>query len=214
MAFWDETRRQWDELLREHGSTALLLVTLFLMGMIFGALALRTLDSTARLNLVSYLGDAFGALTRQGSPGSWPLFWEALWGKVKLLGLFWLLSVSLVGALGVLLLTAWRGFLSGFVVAFLAAELGGRGLLVAAAGHLPQTLLEVPAILLGGTAAVAFAVETMRTWGERGRLPYFYENLVTFTGRLLTTGLLLVAAAVAEGYLAPALVRAIAINLP
>jgi stage II sporulation protein M len=107
-----------------------------------------------------------------------------------------------------------RGFVSGFTVAFLAAEMGGRGVLLAAAGHLPQSLLEVPALILAAAASVAFAQEVIGSWRARRRLTGFYEALAGYTGTLLSAGVLLVLSCLVEGYLTPLLVRAVSTLLP
>jgi GMP synthase-like glutamine amidotransferase len=99
------------------------------------------------------------------------------------------------------------GYVTGFVVSFLVAEMGGAGLALAIAGHLPQNLLQVPALVVAGTAAVAFSMQVVRSWRERRRVPNFYPALARFTGTLLAAGLVLVLAALVESYLTPALVR-------
>ena len=131
----------------------------------------------------------------------------ALLRSLKYLVLLWVLGISLVGVLGVAALALLRGFVSGFTVGFLAAELGWRGIALAVAGHLPQSLLEVPALVIGGTAAVAFSLQVIRSWSERRRVPQFYPALARLTGTLLATGLVLVVAGLVESYLSPALVR-------
>ncbi|MGE5674651.1 MAG: stage II sporulation protein M [Mycobacterium leprae] len=192
---------------QEHSGALYLLTTLFVMGVIFGALAVRSLDPGDKAELVSYLGNT--ALTLQHPPqgiGA-AVLRQSLVGDAKLLLLFWVLGISLVGVLGVMLVTFLRGLVTGFVVAFLAAEMGVPGILLALVGHLPQSLIEVPALILAGAASVAFSTQVIRSWRERRRVPNFYPALGSYTSILLLLGLVLALSAVVEGYLSPGLVR-------
>ena len=207
-------RRNLEDLLYLNGGLVLLQATLFVIGVIFGALALRSIDGSTKLDLLRQLSDSVQVLRTAPEPVGGVLLREALVRHAKLLALFWVLAISLVGALGVALLPLVWGFRSGFAVAFLAAEMGGRGILVAAAGHLPQSLLEVPAVILAATASVGFVVDMIRSWRARRRLAGFYEALAGYTGTLLSVGVLLLGAALVEGYVTPLLVRWVTLLLP
>ncbi|MFZ5824309.1 MAG: stage II sporulation protein M [Bacillota bacterium] len=207
-------RRNLEDLLYLNGGLVLLQATLFVIGVIFGALALRSIDGSTKLDLLRQLSDSVQVLRTAPEPSGGVLLREALVRHAKLLALFWVLAISLVGALGVVLLPLVWGFRSGFAVAFLAAEMGGRGILVAAAGHLPQSLLEVPAVILAATASVGFVVDLVRSWRARRRLAGFYEALAGYTGTLLSVGVLLLGAALVEGYVTPLLVRWVTLLLP
>jgi len=200
-------RRNLEDLLYTQSGMALLMVVLFLIGLIFGALALRSLDSTTRLDLVQALSSSVQLVRGTEAAANGMLLREALLRHAQWLGLLWLLAITLIGALGVMLLTLVRGFISGFVIAFLAAEMGLPGILLAAAGHLPQSLLEVPAILLAATASVTFSLQVWGLLRSRRRLREFYDTLADYSGTLFSAGVLLFMASLVEAYLTPALVR-------
>lgn len=207
-------RRNLEDLLQRQGGLVLFQGALFVIGLIFGALALRSLDTATRLDLVRQLSDSVHVLRTGPEAAGGALLQEALIRETKQLALIWVLAISLVGVVGVMLLTLVRGFVTGFTVAFLAAEMGGRGVLLAAAGHLPQSLLEVPALILGAAASTAFALEVIGSFRARRRLAGFYEALAGYTGTLLSAGVLLVLSCLVEGYLTPLLVRAVSTLLP
>jgi stage II sporulation protein M len=204
VTYW---RRNLEDFLRRHSGPALLLATLFVVGVIFGALAVHSIEARDRLELVSYLSSNLQRLVTPPEGTGGVLFRQGLWGKLKLLALLWVLGISLVGVVGVMLLVFLEGLLSGFVVGFVAAEMGGTGILLAIAGHLPQRLLEVPAIIVAGTASVAFSLQVIRSWRQRRRVRNFYPALAAFTGTLLAMGVLLVLSSLVESYVSPALVR-------
>lgn len=198
---------QVEEFLARHTGAILLLSALFVIGVIFGALAVRSLEARDRLELVAYLSHAVKGL-ENATPGTGSMLLKgSILAKLKLLALLWVLGISVVGIFGVMLLTLLRGLLTGFAVAFLTAEMGARGVGIVIAGHLPQSLLEVPAILLAGTASVGFSLQVLQSWQERRRVPQFYRALSTYTGTICLMGLLLVGASLVECYLSPALVR-------
>ncbi len=207
-------RRNLEDLLYQQSGMALLMATLFLTGLIFGALALRSLDSTTRLDLVQALSKSVQVLSGSSGRVEGPLLRQALIRDAQWLGTLWLLAITLVGAMGVMLLSLVRGFVSGFVVAFLTAEMGLPGLLLAGAGHLPHSLLEVPAVILAATASCAFSLEVLRLLRSGRRLREFYEVLAGYTGSMLSVGVLLLLASLVEAYVTPTLVRVVAGLLP
>jgi stage II sporulation protein M len=203
-------RRNLNGYMERQGAAILMLGALFVIGVIFGALAIRSLQARDRLEVVSYLSKAVSGLTTPQEGASLLLLKRSLWGHLKLLALYWVLGISLVGALGAMVITFLRGVVTGFVVAFLAAEIGLPGVALALGAHLPHSLIEVPAILLAGGASVTFSGQVIRSWIARRRVPNFYPALAGYSGSLLLIGLLFAAASLVEAFLTPLLVRAAA----
>lgn len=200
-------RRNLERFVQDHQGPVILLSSLFVIGVIFGALAVRSLPVRDKVELISYLDGSVAGLKSPPSAAGGVLLRQAVLGKIKWLSILWVLGISLVGVLGVMLLAFIRGFVSGFAVAFLAAEMGMKGVVLAIFGHLPQSLIEVPALILAGTASVAFSMQVIRSWKERRRVPRFYPALASYTVTLLATGLFLVLSGVVESYISPHLVQ-------
>lgn len=207
MRLYEAWQRNLEELLYRQGGLVLLHAALFVIGLVFGALALRSLDAAARIDLTRQLSDSMQILASGPAKPTGLLVREALARQALQVAMLWVLSISLVGVLGVILLPVYRGFISGFTVAFLTAEMGTRGVLLAAAGHLPQTLLEVPGVILAVSASVAFSLEIIRSWRARRRLTGFYAALAEYSNTLLSAGVLLVGAGLVEAYVTPLLIR-------
>lgn len=203
--------QRWQERLarfiERNSGTVFLLGALFAVGVIFGALAVSGLPSRAKQDLVQHLVQAGQALTTPSQEVGGALFRIALSGHMRWLILVWVLGITVVGALGVMLLAFVRGFSTGFVVGFLTAEMGWRGLLVAAGGHLPQSLIEVPVIILAGTASISFSRGVIRSWSEQRRMFHFYRDLWQYTSLLLLAALVLIGVSVMEATLSPFLWR-------
>lgn len=203
-----------EEFLDRHRGPAVFLVAAFLVGVVFGALAVRSFDALDTSELVHYLDLNTEGLANPPQGAEPMLLRRALLGHARTLALVWVLGISVVGVLGVALLIFLRGFVTGFTVSFLAAQLGVRGVLVALAGHFPHSLLEVPALLLTGMAAIGFAGQIFKTWRDRRRLHDFYPALASYTMTLLLTGAVLLLAGGVESYLTPGLLKLVAGMLP
>lgn len=206
MNLWDRWQYNLAVFLDQHRGPVLLLCALFVIGVLFGALAVRSLESQDRQELVQYLGANLDDLGRLDDQGEALLLRRSLSSSARMLGLLWVLGISVVGAPGVMVLALLRGFVTGFVVAFLTAQLGWKGVLVAVAAHLPHTLLEVPALILAGAAAMGLSLKVLEAWRARRRMLHFYPWLSGYTLQLAAVGLLLVSAALLESYLSPALI--------
>jgi stage II sporulation protein M len=200
-------QRALEEFIERHKGVVWLLGSFFVIGVVFGALAVRSVGPHDRAEIVTYLGDAFRGLTPAPPGESGLLLKNALLRSIKQVAILWVLGISLVGVPATLVMAIVRGFFTGFTVAYMASEMGWRGVGVAAAGHLPQGLLEIPALLIAATASVSFSLQVIRSWTERRKVPNFYPALARFTGALFATWLALLAAALVESYLTPALVR-------
>lgn len=207
MAALRRWRNELERFVIQHSGPVTLLAAVFLIGVVFGALAVRSLDPQDKLELVNALGIAVQGLGEASPESGLALLQRSLMSKLRLLALLWVLGISLVGAVGVVVVALLRGLVSGFVVGFLTAEMGRAGLLLALLAHLPHSLLEVPALLIGGTASLAFSLQVIQAWRRRRRLSHFYSALSAFTGTLAAMGLLLAAASLVESCLSPGLVR-------
>jgi stage II sporulation protein M len=206
MVIFEGLRIRLEDFLDEHKGAVLLLVALFVIGVVFGALAVRSLEVNDRLDIVQYLGTNLVRMEHPDEGTQQIVMWRALSGNAEVVLLFWVLGISVVGVVGVMLYVLMRGFVTGFVIGFLAAELGLRGVLLGLAGHLPQSMIEVPAIILTGAAAFGFATMVIESWRERHHLVHFYPYLGDYTRRLLVISGTLAVAAVVEGYVSTPLV--------
>lgn len=210
MSFLDRTRGGIEAFVERHRGSVAFLSALFVAGVVFGSLAVRSLDVRDKLELVQYLGAGLERL-RGPQEGLSPLVLrQSLGAAARLVALLWVLGISVAGVLGVMVLALLRGFVTGFSVAFLAAEMGAKGVVLALTAHVPHSLFDVPALILGGAASIGFAGEVLRLWRERRRAGQFYQALGPYTLSLLGVGALLAVGALVESYISPTLIQAAA----
>lgn len=182
---------------------------LYLGGVLLGALAVAALSQQDQAELHTYVKTMLN-IGIEGSVGA--LIWHSLLINLQILLFIWLAGLSIIGIVGIWGLTIWRGFNAGFTLAFLAAQFGKTGLWIALGGLLPGLLLQVPGLILGGTAGVAFARSMIRAWREGRRPASFYPVVGAYTVTLLLMGSGLLLASLVEGALAPKLVAHVWLN--
>lgn len=192
--------------MRENLGVYFFVALLFTVGVLFGALAVNALTTEQKAELMEYLHlffkDVSGAHVLQGKE----LATQTIWANIKSVGLIWLSGLTVLGLPLALILLFTKGFASGFTVGFLVDEISWRGLVVATAAVLPQSLLMVPAILLvaGGATSFALYVLRHRVLKRRSQVPV---PLVGYGLFLLVGAAVVVAAALVEAYITPVFLR-------
>lgn len=192
--------------LRRHLPIYVLTMLIFLMGVIFGSLAVRVLPQSQKSSLAEDLrvffrgfGDIRQAAGAQASR-------QSLYNNLKTILIAWVLGLSVIGAPGVLAIVFLRGFVIGFTVGFLVDEMAARGIVLAAVSVLPQNILIIPAVLGGCGASLAFAVALARDRLTRQRVPIYPQFILTV---VISAGavLLLILAGAVESYVTPVFIE-------
>lgn len=192
-----------------HRRTAIyfLVVALFIMGSAFGAVAVNALSPEQRLDLKTYLDSFFHGLKEgPGVSQAGVLQRSLLTNVVKTGAVLWVLGLSVVGIPLVLIVVFTRGFVLGFTVGFLVKEMAYRGIVLAFLSVLPHNLLLIPALIVGGVAAISFALSFLT-----GRLGWHREGLggefAAYTLIMLGVCTAMGAAALVEGFVTPTLLQ-------
>jgi stage II sporulation protein M len=190
------------EYLRENFGLYFFIILLFILGIVFGALAVKALDGEQKAELFNYLElfiQGFD-LTPVNEAGT--LLQQSLLGNIKTIGLIWLLGLLVIGLPLVLVILFTKGFALGFTVGFLVYELGWKGLVFGIASVLPPNLFLVPAILLICVAAVSFSLVVIRSrfFTQRHSL---YPQLLAYSLWAVITGSLGILASLVEVYISP-----------
>ncbi len=178
----------------------------FLMGVIFGSLAVKVLPESQRSALAQDLQVFFRGFGDVRQAGGEQASVQSLYNNLKTVLIAWVLGISVIGAPGVLVLLFLRGFVIGFTVGFLVDEMAARGIALAAASVLPQNVLIVPSILAASGASLSFAVTLARdrVSGRHAPLyPHFLATLVVIAG----ASTLLVLAGAVESYVTPVFIE-------
>jgi stage II sporulation protein M len=179
------------------------ILLVFIGGVVFGALAVKTLPDEQKTELIGYLQIFFQGFTVWSSEswGSTELFANVVFNHIKTVGLIWLLGFTVIGMPLVWFIVFTRGFVIGFTVGFLVNEYIMKGLAFALAAVLPHSIVSVPAVIAAGVAATSFSLWLVRR-RNNPKTTIGYEA-IGYSVLCLSMLLVLFVAAVVEVYISP-----------
>ena len=185
------------------------MILIFVIGIVIGAMAVKTLPDEQKTELIGYLRVFFQGLaeTQNTAGDTQSLLAGVMLNNVKVIGVMWLLGFTIVGIPFVLFLVCLRGFVIGFTVGFLVNEYIMRGLLFAVVSVLPHNFLAVPAILATGVSATTFSLMLVRR--NRSKDNLFY-NSVAYSIFCLAMLFVMLGAALVEVYVSPVFMKTVA----
>lgn len=202
-------RQNFNDYFRANIVAYFFMTLIFVIGVVVGALAVKTLPEDQKQELIGYLKIFFQGLAQSpASVDSPALFSTVMLSSVKTIGLIWLLGFTVVGIPFVLFIVFTRGFVIGFTVGFLVNEYILKGLVFALASVLPHNFFAVPALLVAGVAATSFSLMLVRR-KQRAKINLLYESVGYTILCLLMLALMLVAAVI-EVYISPVFMKLVA----
>lgn len=137
-----------------------LVVLVFMLGIVAGAMAVKILPEASKTELAQCL-----TIFLQGigsAPESGMLFAPALLHYLKMILLVWILGFTIIGIPFVLFIVFTRGFIIGFTVGFLVNLYVFKGLFFAVVSVLPHNLLILPVLFLMSVAAMGFSADLIK----------------------------------------------------
>ncbi|MFD2679581.1 stage II sporulation protein M [Bacillus seohaeanensis] len=199
-----------------HSSIYLFIITLFLMGVIFGAVVVNSLSFTQKEDLYFYLGKFFGELEDGRLASAEELFKQSFLHNVKYLGFIWVLGISIIGLPLIFILLFLKGVVVGFSVGFLVNQMGWDGFLLSFVSVLPQNIVIIPAFIFIGTLSASFSITLIRKIFMRQSSAVPFQMLPLFSRYILflviAIGIVTVAASI-EAYLSPSLMEVVITNI-
>ena len=185
------------------------LLLTFVLGVSAGAFTVNGLSVIQRDELNNYFQGFLQLLNNQTIEGS-ELFSYGLVENMKLVGLLWLLGLTIIGIPFIFLIISVKGFIIGFSSGFIINALGIKGLLFSAFSLLPKEIIIVPCLIAIGVNGIRFSIYIARRKStneiSKGIKTSFISNcLVT----VLFTCIILVGIAL-DAYVTPVMVRIIA----
>lgn len=196
--------------LGSHLGLIALVASVYVAGIVIGALAIPALDSAQRAELAAYVDVFLRGFTRGGSHlASIDIMRMSLSSHLRDAALIWVLGVSVIGSPVVVVILFVRGFVAGFTAGFLAAEMGRQGVLLASLSMVPHSIISVPALVILSVASLGFAVSISRQSFQNRKID-FLQEVVSYTGTAATTLVLFAVASLIEAYITPAFIRVLA----
>ncbi|MEI2665119.1 stage II sporulation protein M [Rossellomorea sp. LJF3] len=195
-----------------HSSIYLFIITLFLMGIIFGAIVVNSLSFAQKEDLYFYLSKFFSEMEDGSMTSAEELFRQSFLHNVKYLGLMWLLGISIIGLPLIFVLLFMKGVVVGFSVGFLVNQMGWSGFLLSFVSVLPQNIIIIPAFIFIGAISANFSLRLIRKIFMRQSSSMQFQ-MIPFLSRyvifmVVAIGIVTVAASI-EAYLSPTLMEAV-----
>ncbi|MCP8966963.1 stage II sporulation protein M [Ectobacillus ponti] len=193
--------------IQENMSLYLFVSVLLLMGVIFGAVLVNSLQDSQKQDLYFYLNRFFGQVSEGKFADGGEMFRQSYFSHLKYIGFLWILGISIIGLPIIFILLFAKGVMVGFTVGFLVHQLGWNGFLLAFVSVLPQNLIMIPAVIVMTTIAVSFSLRMIRHQFIRRLheplLPLFARYTICFC----IVGLAAALASGVEAYMSPALMK-------
>jgi stage II sporulation protein M len=187
------------------------IVLLFVIGVVFGALAVKTLGEEQKAELITYMKVFFQGLNKgqDTTVDSGTIVKQAVWNNVKSVAVIWLLGVTVIGVPLILFIVFTRGFVVGFTVGFLVNEYMLRGIAFAIASVLPHNVLVIPAVIIAAVSGVSFSYLLAKSRvRSHHRINISYEFMAYTSLSVLMLGIAIVGGFV-EGYITPVFMKAV-----
>jgi stage II sporulation protein M len=203
-------KRDWSQAIQVHmrnqKSLYIFVTVLFLMGVIFGAVIVNTLDLQQQEGLLTYLSHFFEGLHQDGIADPEVAFQHSLGDHLKTLGLLWILGLSVIGIPILLIFIFLKGLVVGFTVGFLVSQLSWKGLWFAFVSVVPQNLLVIPVFIIVAVSGMNFSLLLVknRLIHHRGTI---YPQFVSFSILVTCMGGMMLLSSLFEAYLSPYLMK-------
>ncbi|WP_335869796.1 stage II sporulation protein M [Bacillus sp. 2205SS5-2] len=193
-----------------YSSIYFFIITLFMMGVIFGAIVVNSLSFTQKEELYFYLTQFFGQVEDGKVAASEDLFRQSFFHNFKYIGLLWVLGISIIGLPLIFVFLFMKGMVIGFSIGFLVNQMEWQGFMLSFVSVFPQNLLIIPVFIFIAAMSVGVSLQLIRKLFTRQAanihiIPMFSKYIVAF---VLAIAVISVAASI-EAYLSPSLMKSV-----
>ena len=180
------------------------IVVVFILGISFGAIAVKTVDYSTKQNLFNYFNDFMQGYNEiEYDRGS--LVSESI--KFNLFNIFmiWAFGISVIMIPLITLLIFFKGFVLGFTVGFLVSEYSLKGIVLAISAVFFQNVLIIPSYIMAAVMAVSFSIRIIKYYRNRAKLSF--EDFLAYTLEMIMLALITLGGALLETYISPLLLK-------
>ena len=146
---------------RNNIKTYFFLFMTFVAGVSAGAFTVNGLSTVQREELKYYF-QGFLQLFENQKIDNVELLKVGLMDNLKIVGMLWILGVTIIGVPFIFIIIGIRGFITGFSSGFVIGTLGGKGVVFTLLALLPKELLIIPCIISLGVRGINFSQNIIR----------------------------------------------------
>ncbi|MDF2556715.1 MAG: spoIIM [Bacillales bacterium] len=198
---------------RDHISIFIFVLSLFVVGVMFGAVIVNSLGLEQKQDLFEYLTKFFNEFGGSSSSPTGGLLLSTFFENIKIVLLIWILGISVIGVPLTLILLFSKGVVIGFTVGFLVNQSGFKGFLLACASVLPQNLIFIPFIILLTSLSIIFSIKLIKRQFLKDREEKLKSLFLIYIGVLFIGSFVLLATSIIEIYMSPILMKWIILHV-
>lgn len=193
--------------IRNHVSIIIFVLSLFIVGVIFGAVIVNSLGLDHKQALFGYLSKFFDDFKSSGTTPTNGLLLSTFFENIKIVLLIWILGISVIGVPLTLILLFSKGVVIGFTVGFLVNQSGFKGFLLACASVLPQNLIFIPFIILLTSLSIIFSIKLIKRQFLKDQFEHLKSLFLVYLSVLVLGVLILLVTSLIEIYVSPVLMK-------
>ncbi|MCX8130190.1 MAG: stage II sporulation protein M [Clostridia bacterium] len=142
-------------------NTFFFLLMAFIIGVSAGAFTVNGLSAIQREELMNYFQGFIQLLDNQKVDTN-ELLKISIYENVRIVGVLWVLGVTIIGIPFIFIIVGIRGFITGFSSGFIIETLGLKGALFTVFGLLPKEFIIVPCIIALGVNGINFSLNIIK----------------------------------------------------
>ncbi|MFW5982267.1 MAG: stage II sporulation protein M [Halanaerobiaceae bacterium] len=190
--------------LRERFPIIIFVLVVFILGISFGSIAVKTIEHGVRENIFNYFNDfisGFDSIQFNRTT----FMTDNL--KFNILNLFiiWAFGLSMVLMPLITVVVFLKGFVLGFTVSFLLSEYSYKGILIALTAVLPQNLIIIPVFVLAAVMSIYMGGRIFYYY--RGKNNLNFEEIISFSLEFLILTVIISLASLIETFISPFLLK-------
>ena len=151
------------EHIRDNKYTYLSLFIFYIIGIVAGALAVNELDYHQKTEMTTFFNDFLKLLNSDNVNGV-SLLKVSVLDSLRIIILFWLLGITVIGFPVYYLTLGMKGFSTGFSSGIVMGVLGEKGILVSVFCFLPKEILTIPFFIALGVNGIRLTKGIFKNW--------------------------------------------------
>ena len=194
---------------RENIVLFVVIAILFFAGLITGILLVTSIPQDDLVSLSEYL-DIFFDLFRdeQYLENSHHVFRFSITHNLAVVGILWLLGITMIGVPIVFIMVFLRGMALGFTIKFMFDYITMKGFIMTFVGILPQNIIFLPCFFISSVASISFSSLLIRN--QFGRKPAsLLPDFIHYTLLFAITGVGVILVSLIEAYVSPTFLKLI-----
>ncbi len=148
--------------IRDHLTVYIFIVTLFFIGIIFGAIIVNSMSFIQKQDIYFQFENFLNSLMNEQEIERMAILKQSFSFHIKYLFVLFLLGLTIIGIPIIWLLVFIKGLAIGFSVGFIVNQLGWQGLLIATLSIAPQNIIIVPVYLFAASISMIFSINILR----------------------------------------------------